>query len=195
MKINDVDKEHISFLLQSGDKLGAVRFLQQTYSLTAEEALTLAEQLERHDTAVQPPTTEKNNPLRWVGIIFTIGGFLLLSAGFIFGFRDYKFTATAIPISGTVVSIEPPPGYQPVIEYVITGTPYRVTGEKLSSERVFVVGQEVELLVDPRKPQEARLNSFFDRWFLVVMLASIGLVFSIIGFIVRKLTTSDSVNR
>jgi hypothetical protein len=195
MKINDLDKAHISFLLQTGDKLGAVRYLQQAYSMTAEEALTLAEKLEQQDTITHPSASERNNPLRLVGIIFTVAGFLLLSAGFIFGFRDFKFTANAIPISGKVVSISPPPGYQPVIEYTMTGSTYTVTGEKLSSDRVFVVGQDVELLVDPGKPQDAKLNSFFDRWFLVAMLASIGLLFSIIGFAVRKMTTSDLSNR
>ena len=195
MKIKDVDKEHISFLLQTGDKLAAVRYLQQNYSLTAEEALTLAEKLEQQDSKGPATAIQTNSPLRLVGIIFSVAGFLLLSVAFVSGFRDYKFTAIALPITGRVVSIQPPPGYAPVIEYRMSGTTYTVTGEQLSSDRVFVIGQDVELLVDPRKPQEAKLNSFFDRWFVVVILASIGLLFSIIGFVVRKLTTSDSNNR
>lgn len=195
MKINDVDKEHISFLLQTGDKLAAVRYLQQNYSLTAEEALTLAEKLEQQDPKGPPTATQTTSPLRIVGIIFSVVGFLLLSIAFVFGFRDYKFTTSALPITGRVVSIQPPPSYAPVIQYTMSGTTYTATGEQLSSDRVFVVGQDVELLVDPRKPQEAKLNSFFDRWFVVVMLASIGLLFSIVGFVVRKLTTSDSDNR
>src|SRR5688572_25781995 len=180
-------------LLESGDKLGAVRYIQQALSLNAEDALTLAEKLEEQDEGPSPaPNIEGINPGRVVGIIFTIAGFLLLSLAFIFGFRDYRFATTAIPVTGKVVRIEKRQSsgetqmYAPVVTYVFAGTTREYLTDISSSSPGFAVGDNVELLVNPGDPTEVRLNSFLDRWFVVTLLGGLGLVFSVIGYFARK---------
>ena len=193
MQISEDDKEWITNLLESGDKLGAVRYIQETLSLSADDALTLAEKLEEQTLiGVTAKLEEGPNPARIVGVVFSILGFILLSLSFIFGYMDYKFASIAIPVTGKVSRIETrqpsngTPMYAPVITYVIDGTARDYASPVSSSGISYQVGEEVELLIDPNDPSEVTLNSFFDRWFLVSLLGGLGFVFSVIGFVVRR---------
>jgi len=193
MQISEDDKQWITDLLQSGDKLGAVRYIQETLSLSAEDALTLAEKLEEQELiGVSVKLEEGPNPARIVGVVFSIIGFILLTLAFIFGYRDYQFATTAIPVTGKVSRIETrqpsngTPMYSPVITYVIDGAPRDYASPVSSSGISHQIGEEVELLVDPNDPSTVTINSFFDRWFLVSLLGGLGLVFSVIGYIARR---------
>jgi hypothetical protein len=192
MKIADTDRENIALLLETGNKLGAVRYIQQTFSMTAEEALGLAEKLDRNRPDAEE-TVRKRTPGRVAAVILTVTGFVLLSLGFFFGFRDYIFTSSAVPVAGKVAEIkEIPDGnanlYAPVIEYLWMGEVIRFEGSATESP-AFVKGDDIQMLVDPQKPMQPRMDSFFHRWFVIVILAMLGLTFSVVGFFVRKLMT------
>jgi hypothetical protein len=195
MKITDADKEHIALLLVTGNKSGAVRHIQDTYSVSLEEARTVAEKLEaRH--VVRGPGEAGAVSWKVTGIIFTVLGFVLLSLGFGFGFRDYSVTMHSLPVTGRVVALEISDAgssrtYTPVVEYFLGGKSLHMK-TSASIHPTHLVGEEVELLVDPRKPLDPALNSFLERWFLILMLAGTGLFFSIAGFGVRKMMTARS---
>src|SRR5687768_3404725 len=107
MQISEDDKELITAMLESGDKLGAVRHIQEALSLSADDALTLAEKLEEQTLITNVAKLEEGvNPARVVGIVFSIIGFILLSLSVIFGYRDYQFASTAIQVTGKVSRIE-----------------------------------------------------------------------------------------
>ena len=198
MKISEDDKEWITALLESGDKLGAVRYIQETLSLSAEDALTLAEKLEEQKLiGVTAKLEEGPNPVRIVGVVFSIVGFILLSLSFIFGYMDYQFASKAIPVTGMVSRIEnrPPsngtPMYSPVIAYVVDGKQLEYISSFSSSSPGYSVGDEVELLIDPIDPADVTFNSFFERWFVVTLLGGLGFVFSVIGFVARRVLTPN----
>jgi len=191
VQISEDDKAYITALLESGDKLGAVRHIQQTLSLSAEDALTLAERLEEQNFDKKIASLEQGvNPASLVGTVFTVVGFILLSLAFIFGFQDYKFATSAIPLMGKVTRIDNNGSmYVPVVSYELFGVPHEYTGTVSTSSPAFSVGEEVELLVNANDPADAKLNSFLDRWFVVTLLGGMGLLFSTIGYFVRRIVT------
>lgn len=194
MKIPEDYKDQISGLLESGDKLGAVRFAQKNLGLDADQALTLAEQLQAQAISIKPPPPAIN-PVRLVGIIFTVVGFGLLSAAFVIGFQDYRFAQTAMPVTGKVLRIDSRLSdnttmYMPVIGFSFAGREREYVSNVSSSSPVYSVGDNVELLINPRDPSEVVINSFLDRWFVVSLLGSMGLIFSVIGYVVRRAMTT-----
>lgn len=191
MQIPEEDKDQITSLLESGDKLGAVRYIQQAFSLSADDALTLAEKLEEQAFVRNIGTLDEGvNPARLVGTIFTVVGFILLSLAFIFGFRDYRFSTSAIPVIGKVTRIENNGSmYVPVVSYMLFGVSHEYTGTVSSSSPGYSIGDEVELLVNANDASDVMLNSFLDRWFVVTILGGMGLLFSAIGYFARRVMT------
>jgi hypothetical protein len=193
MKIADDDRENIALLLETGNKLGAVRYIQQTFSMTAEEAIGLAEKLDSQPPAKDLSYDRRSSYSRLTAVILSVTGFVMLSLGFVFGFRDYSFTSNAVLLAGRVVEVRAVMAgdmklYAPVIEYAWMGKPLLFEGPAKENP-ILVNGDKIELFIDPGKPLEPRLNSFFERWFVIVMLATFGLAFSVIGFFVRKWMT------
>ncbi len=50
------------------------------------------------------------------------------------------------------------------------------------NKRKYQVGQIVELLYDPDKPQKATLNKFFHKWFWVILFSFFSIIAFIAGF-------------
>jgi hypothetical protein len=62
MTLTPDQKEHLESLLKASDKLAAVRYLQETLGLSAEEALSLTEKLDK--TVEESPTATLLNTMK-----------------------------------------------------------------------------------------------------------------------------------
>lgn len=204
-------KEEAASLIRMGEKLEAVRFLQETLNIDAEQALLLAEKLEeeeeKSDTsdlrkqlekAKQEMSSSKGFKMGvTVGLIFMSLGILMLAFGFYFFYDNYQFAKRAVPVVGHVVdydsyySTDDDGGgstmYTPIYEYTYQGNKKTHASSVSSSGRDFDIGEEVEILVDPDDPNEILVNTFWDRYFAVVILGFLGSLFTGLGYMAYRL--------
>lgn len=79
--------------------------------------------------------------------------------------------------------------YSPVIKYKsVTGDEYVYRSTTKTGYTSYKIGQQIELIYDKSNPQNARVNSFLDIWFLTIIMG-VGGWASTIGGIVLLLVT------
>ncbi len=129
--------------------------------------------------------------------LFLLGGFFgLLGAGLLAGAvyaqrSAAAFDAAAVRTTGVVVDFETRRSsgsksttttYAPVFEFSDRdGTKRRVTSATSSSGQEHKIGQRVEVLYLPSAPEQARLDTWAERWLAVTILGSIGGAFTLAG--------------
>lgn len=117
-----------------------------------------------------------------IGVIFSaIGGIsLLVAAGLAWDLRRDR--AAREHVVGTVVAqVRRNRGYRPVVEYVVAGERYALTGTVGNSDPVFDVGETVTVLVDSGDPREARIDHWTESGFGILFGGFFFLVFGGIG--------------
>ncbi len=205
MTLTPEQKDHAVELIEMGDKLEAVRYLQQTLYITVEQALILAEKLEEEvETSPLPDELQSFEEIgdqqpginvgRLVGIIFmSIGGIILAVVAYL-AVSNYKFAQRALPVKGKVVDYnhyESPNSkgggstlmYTPIFEYSFNGKPYQYKSSTSTSSQEYEIGETVEILVDPLEPQIPLINTFWEKWFLSVLLGFMGVLFAGMGYL------------
>ena len=201
MQVTDEQKEHLTFLLEAGEQLEAVQYAQESLGLNAEQALAFVKRLKAEISAqddlefeairVEHEKISTNLP-RILGLIFSTIGLIVLGLGLFFGNREYNFGKRAERISGKVLEYErvitydsagrPMTMFAPLIEYQLQGKTIQYHSTTSYSNLPYEVGELVPLLVDPAHPQEPEIDSFFDRWFVTLLLSFMGLVFTGVGY-------------
>jgi hypothetical protein len=197
-------KKRATELIEMGDKLEAVRYFQQTLNITADQALTLAEKLEEElGIALFEKSVEKKeistsgvNVGKLVGSIFMGVGIIMLSVIAYLIVSNNKFEQRAVRTKGKVIDYKNYQSsndnggsttmYTPVFEYEFNGQSYQHTSSTSSSSPEYEIGEEVEVLVDPKRPAEILINTFWEKWFVVVLLGFMGTIFTGVGFLVFR---------
>ena len=196
MTLTPEQKEHAVELIEMGDKLEAVRFVQQTLYISVEQALTLTEKLEGElkSPNENPSDAPTMNVGRLLGSIFmSLGGIMLAVVAYL-AFSNYKFEQRAQPVKGKVVDYQSYQSanskgggyttmYTPSFEYPFQGKPYRYKSSTSSSSKEYEIGEAVEVLVDPLEPETPLINTFWEKWFLPVLLGSLGTMFTGMGYL------------
>lgn len=217
MMLSTEQKDHAIELIQMGDKLEAVRYLQQVLSIDAEKALLLTEKLEQEVDAEDAEVIDelkarqeealKNPPVdvgRIVGGIFMGVGCLLLAIAAWLGVSHYQFAQRAIPIQGIVLRYSSYESrsddgpyttmYTPTYQYSFEGKTYTYQSSTSSSSREYEVNEKVDVLVDPQQPKEILIDSFWERWFVVILLGGMGTIFTGMGYLVYRVLGNSSEN-
>ncbi|MGE0453181.1 MAG: DUF3592 domain-containing protein [Vicinamibacteria bacterium] len=129
-------------------------------------------------------------------LLFLLGGvFGLIGLGALAGAAYAQrsaaaFDAAAVRTTGVVVDFETRRSsgskssttYAPIFEFSDReGTKRRVASATSSSGQEHRIGQRVEVLYLPSAPEEARLDTWADRWLAVTILGSIGGAFTLVG--------------
>lgn len=209
MTLTPEQKEEAIDLIHVGNKLEAVRYLQQVLNINAEQALLLTEKLEQEIKAEDEAVFEElkmareNNPQqspinvgRLVGGIFMGVGSILLAVVAWISVSNYKFAQRAIPVTGTVINYNNYESrnddgrhttmYTPTYQYDFNGKTYTYISSTSSSSREYEINEKVNVLVDPDQPEEVLIDSFWDRWFVVVLLGFMGTLFTGLGYLVFR---------
>jgi hypothetical protein len=125
---------------------------------------------------------------RFVPGLFAIIGLGLLIASFFVFLSTRSFINSSARATGTVIahassrSSDGDLTYAPVVSFrTPDGHSVEFKSQTSSSSRSPAVGQTVEVLYNPRNPQEAEINSFSSLWLLPIILSGLGAGFFIIG--------------
>ncbi|MCK0127105.1 DUF3592 domain-containing protein [Erythrobacter sp. F6033] len=116
-----------------------------------------------------------------IGAIFAaIGGWMLWGE---LALSDVSFSA-----QGTIIELadyrdsEGTTMYRPVAEFYDTsGRRYEFSSKTSSSSPGFSVGEQVDIIYDPLRPQDARIDTFGQRFLLPTIFTAIGSLFVLIG--------------
>ncbi len=120
---------------------------------------------------------------RWLYAFPAIGVLLLSAAGF-FGWKHYRFIATAPQYTAKVVDLRwQSKAYYPVFEFRDNGgNSVRAAGSMGASPPMFEIGETVEILYD-EQGCEAVARGFFSEWAPVLIIGFIGTVFTGVGMV------------
>lgn len=125
-----------------------------------------------------------------LGSGFGLIGLGVLAGGFYAQRSAAAFDAAAVRTTAVIVDFEmrrssgskSTTTYAPVFEFSDReGTKRRVTSASSSSGQEHKIGQRVEVLYLPSAPEQARLDTWAERWLAVTILGSIGGVFTLVG--------------
>jgi len=122
------------------------------------------------------------------GLAFGSVGFILAALAVFFWLRTRSFLETAQKAQGTVIRLvyssdsDGGGGYSPVYTFrTISGQVIEVTDKMSSNPPQFKEGQIIDVLYDPEDPSRARINKWFNLYFVPLLLGFLGLVFGGIG--------------
>ena len=203
MTLTPEQKEEAIDLIETGDKLKAVRYLKETLFISSDQALVLAEKLEAE---LEGPVQDEEGNLtgssrssginvgKVVGGSFMVVGLIQLAVVAYLIVSHYKFEQRAQPVQGKMIDYDSYQSrdsktgststmYTPIFEYSFRGKPYKYKSSTSSSMQEYQIDEIVEVLVDPDDPQNPLINSFWEKWFLSILLGFMGTLFGGLGFL------------
>ena len=117
-------------------------------------------------------------------------GFLMWGLALYFYVDKDSQLANSNLATGVVVDYIVGEGLAPVIAYEIEGTQYRYTSNIYSTPPPYELNETVEIYISKDDPNSVIINSFSNKWLIVTIFASFGLVLDLIGLLLLKLKSS-----
>ena len=115
---------------------------------------------------------------------------ILIGVAVYVGRGSWELKQRGATVTGTVVSMRKVDAtddagvtYAPVISYDVQGHTYTYESSNSSDPPAYDIGEKVMLLYRPADPEDVRVNSWFDLWFLPAMLGVGGVVVAIVSFV------------
>jgi len=145
--------------------------------------------IERLQATIRGPAKETNKPKSSKTAAYMIMGvgFLMWGLAVFFFMKKQQQLDNSYLASGVVIDFVINEGFAPVISYEIGGAPYEFISSIYSTPPAFDLNETVEIYVDKADPNNIIINSFANKWLIVTIFASFGLVFDLIGLVVMKL--------
>jgi hypothetical protein len=120
---------------------------------------------------------------RMIGVVFLAVGLGLGTGGFFAWKHVADQRERGLRADGEVIRLERSGGaYYPWVRFETrNGTPVEFRGSVGSKPPAFEVGEKVEVLYQRDAPEDAHIDSFFENWFLALILGFLGTVFTLFG--------------
>ena len=143
------------------------------------------------DEAFEPKKRPKNNASGnwWWLIMLHSTWVILFGIGALYGFASWRFVSAGSEVPATVISLtenyssDSGTTYSPVFEYRVNGQTYTYESVNTSDPPSHQVGDHTTLLVDPKNPQSARENTFWELWLLPVIMCPVSLLVAVIAIV------------
>ena len=128
---------------------------------------------------------------------------LFVVFGGVFAIRTYVFLQSAVPATGTIVKLIEKKSdgdnlYAPVFTFQdANDKTHKVFSSTASFPPIGDVGDQIEVLYDPRNPNHAEEDKFFNLWGIAAIPAGLGIFYLIVFWIVVVITKRkmDSANK
>lgn len=118
--------------------------------------------------------------LGFAAVPFLLAGGGMLAGGASLVVDDFDMREAAQRTEGIVVAA--PDGGVPVVRFRTgEGQVFQVSGAISASPTPYEVGERIGIHYDAANPQEARIDSFIERWFLPLLLGGLGGVAALVG--------------
>ncbi len=132
--------------------------------------------------------SKQSKGLKYVGPVFTVVGLLAIALAIYLGLERADFLETALTADGEVIKLNERRSddsyvYYPVVEFKLPGS-YDVLSfehDAGSNPPSYRVGEQVQVLYDPRNPQNAIIDAGLFNWFAPGIASIMGLIFASVG--------------
>jgi hypothetical protein len=190
-------REEAADLLVAGRKIMAVQLVCEKAGLGLLEAKQIVEELElvpeiQRRAASLGVVAGRGRPAArgsWLFTLVFLLGFTGTGAGLLVGAWMFysgneELIARGRRIEGTVVALDyRKHGYAPVYEYEVDGQVHRYRSNTSTSPPSVSVGDQVAVWVDPADSERVLVDTFAERYLLIVILGPLGLLFTLIGLV------------
>lgn len=196
MEIREEHKVKTRQLIQEGRTIEAIKYLRQSLNLDLNTAMQLVEALKDNmDPAVIKDTegvsgqaSSKNYII--VPVAFSVVGLIMLGITAYIYSTQYDVISQGNKVVARVVSNPS----SPLFEYEFEGRTYQYQSSASSNPPSYSLHEEVVMYVDGNNPYNGIIDTFTDRWLVIVILGSMGAMFfgigTLVGFVFRKSTIS-----
>lgn len=181
-------KAEVAQLLQTDRKLDAVKHVRKHLHVGLKEALIMVGEVAR-ETNPNYVSFDLTGCLQMVakgiGIFLMVCSLVFISAAAIIYFVQEQSIAGSDEVTGRVTAMQPADhgGTAPVIEYDWRGKKQSYQSPNYASPPDYYVGQTVTLFIHREEPDEITINSFADRYALIVGLGVPGTVLLIVSIV------------
>lgn len=121
----------------------------------------------------------------WVAVVFAAIGLICVVAAAWTWAAEFSFGRKAVRAEGRVVDLQARgkrrPIFAPVVEFRIDGRVVRFISPSGSRPPSYEVGERVDVLHLPDRPEEAVIDSFVERYLLPLGVLFAGLIFGGLG--------------
>jgi len=195
MLLSSSTREEAAELLASGRKILAVKLVREKAGVTLLEAKTIVEELELEpEVQLRLASPRSGGRLRpagrpWLFTFVFLLGFTGTGVGLLCGAAmsyagQQELIARGRRVEGQVVELAyRRRGYAPVYQYELDGRVYRYHSSTSTSPPSAAVGDTVTLWVDPADSERVQVDTFVERYLLIVILGPLGLLFALIGLV------------
>jgi len=189
MAISEAIINKIKVLIYEDKEEEAEAVLIAEAGLSGEEANSylarLLDSLPKTTTANDKSRTNKMPAWIVLGI-----GFLMWGIAAYFFIDKNQQISNSYLATGVVIDFVIDEGLAPVISYEVDGSPYQYISSIYSNPPAFELNETVEIYINQDDPNDIIINSFVNKWLLVTIFATFGLVLDLIGLLVMKLKSS-----
>lgn len=181
MALSEATINKIKVLIYENKKEEAEAVLVAEAGLSESEAKRY---LSRLETSLEKDEPKSNKTAAFVVLGI---GILMWAIAIYFYIDKNRQLSNSYLTTGVVVDFIMNDGLAPIISYEVEGTPYRYVSSVYSSPPAYEFNETVEIYVDNDDPNKVIINSFANKWLVVTIFASFGLVLDLIGLLFLKL--------
>lgn len=192
-KLPEPLKTEVRDLLKARRQSEALRRVRDQLKIGTTEALMLVGEVARS----QDPGTASLNPMgcvrvvaKGVAIFLMVVSLLFLAIAFVIYFAQERSIANSQRVAGVVIQMKTMEGgaSAPVVEFEWKGGTRTYESTYYSDPPDYHQGQRLSLFVNPDDPEDITLDTFADRWALIVGLSVPGAFFLLISIVVLYFT-------
>ena len=190
MALSEATTNKIKILIYENKKDEAEAVLIAEAGLSADEASSY---IGRMSDSLASASAEKDKPKSNKTAAFVVMGIGLVMWGLAVYFFIEKNSqlANSYLTTGVVVAYIVCECLAPVIAYEIDATQYRYTSNIYSTPAPYELNETVEIYVSQDDPNSIIIDSFSNKWLIVTIFASFGLILDLIGLLLLKLKSSS----
>jgi len=179
MEVTEEHKTKTRKLIKNGQSIEAIRYLRKELSLDLKTALKLVEAIR----STMDPSEIKEAPrlskrvsgklsLLVPGVFSVFGLIMLGVAAYIYSDQS-EIISQGNMVTGYVIASP----HQPLFEYEYNGDVYQYQSSSSTDPPSYSLGEAVDIYVDTDNPYDIVIDTFTDRWLLIVILGGMGSMF------------------
>ena len=136
-----------------------------------------------------------------IGLLFFVLGIALLISSVVSFIKKRRQVAASSSAAGVVTELVKEMGqrgylYYPQVQFTTaSGQTISFKSSVGSNPATYRAGQNVEVIYDPRNPQQAEIDSLTSLWIVPGCLLGMGLVFTVIGLVLSGMMILVVVNQ
>lgn len=186
-------REKLKSLLDSGNNIGAIKYIKDRFNLRLKDARDLVKEMEKSPPGL--PTPKAFSPIRGAAglalfIFAGLGMVFVIIAAAIF-FNQTNAIANSDRVTGKVIRLKGQSGgggSAPVIEYEWRGQKWLHASTVYTSPAAYSIDEEVPLFVNRKDPADITLDTFVDRWLVIMIFGLLGISFVLVPLLVFYLS-------